>query len=70
MKKSALAGISVMGVIVVLAFGLAGCSSNKPTGEVIQEIEYTLKDGRTVVCLIPKPMNSGSGLSCDWENAS
>ena len=55
---------------VALALTLTGCgtatSSDTGNGLMVRESAYTLKDGRTVTCLIHTGYNT---ISCDWENA-
>lgn len=67
----------VLGTVSALAFALlaSSCSKEEPpsrpgaeTQMGINEVKYTLQDGRTVTCLIWS-VGSRGGMSCDWYQA-
>ena len=53
--------------LALTALFLAGCSSEPSTGEVYEK-DITMKDGRTVTCLIFDSYQE-AGMDCDWEDA-
>lgn len=54
------------GITIALALtALVGCAQQyTPNGSPVSAVEVTLKDGRTVACVI-----GGNGVDCDWEGA-
>lgn len=56
--------------VATLALTLTSCGtstqSDTGNGFMVRESDYTLKDGRTVTCLIHTTYNA---ISCDWESA-
>lgn len=56
--------------LALVAVALTGCGtstrSDTGNGLMVRESAYTLKDGRTVTCLIHTGYNT---ISCDWEGA-
>lgn len=71
--------VLTIAVAAVCAFALAGCSGSGETDRVESQqgsaftpstnvFVQTMPDGREVTCIFAK-RGTGSGLSCDWDNA-
>ncbi len=58
---------AVIAVALVLTLTACGTPTESNTGHglLMRESNFTLKDGRTVTCLI----YDHASISCDWENA-